>query len=67
MKPTDFYLLKQKSISEGDLFVTDYIKTKQRLVRLEKKIDILELQLNSLKSGNKIINLFKKINYDFYK
>ena len=60
MKPTDFYLLKQKSISEGDLFVTDYIKTKQRLVRLEKKIDILELQLNSLKSGNKIINLFKK-------
>ena len=60
MKPTDFYLLKQKSISEGDLFVTDYIKTKQRLIRLEKKIDILELQLNSLKSGNKIINLFKK-------
>ena len=60
MKTTDFYLLKQKSISEGDLFVTDYIKTKQRLVRLEKKIDILELQLNSLKSDNKIINLFKK-------
>ena len=60
MKHTDFYLLKQKSLSEGDLFVTDYIKTKQRLVRLEKKIDILELQLNSLKSGNKIINLFKK-------
>ena len=60
MKSTDFYLLKQKSLSEGDLFVTDYIKTKQRLVRLEKKIDILELQLNSLKSDNKIINLFKK-------
>jgi len=59
-KSSDFYLLKQKSISEGDLFVTDYIKTKQRLVRLEKKIDILELQLNSLKSDNKIINLFKK-------
>ena len=60
MKTTDFYLLKQKSISEGDLFVTDYIKTKQRLVKLEKKIDLLELQLKSLKSGNKIINLFKK-------
>ena len=60
MKSTDFYLLRQKSLSEGDLFVTDYIKTKQRLVRLEKKIDILELQLNSLKSGNKTINLFKK-------
>ena len=60
MKSTDFYLLKQKSLSEGDLFVTDYIKTKQRLVKLEKKIDLLELQLKSLKSGNKIINLFKK-------
>ena len=59
-KKTDFYLLKQKSISEGDLFVTDYIKTKQRLARLEKKIDLLELQLNSLKSGSKIINLFEK-------
>ena len=59
-KTSDFYLLKQKSLSEGDLFVTDYIKTKQKLVRLEKKIDLLELQLNSLKSDNKIINLFKK-------
>ena len=68
MKPTrrligNYRLLptQQKSISEGDLFVTDYIKTKQRLVKLEKKIDILELQLNSLKSGNKIINLFKRL------
>ena len=59
-KTSDFYLLKQKSLSEGDLFVTDYIKTKQKLVRLEKKIDLLELQLNSLKSDNKVINLFKK-------
>ena len=59
-KSSDFYLLKQKSLSEGDLFVTDYIKTKQKLIRLEKKIDLLELQLNSLKSDNKIINLFKK-------
>ena len=60
MKPTDFYLLKQKSLSEGDLFVTDYIKTKQRLIKLEKKIDLLEIKLNSLKSSDKIINLFKK-------
>ena len=59
-KKTDFYLLKQKSLSEGDLFVTDYIKTKQKLVRLEKKIDILYLQLNSLKSDNKITSLYKK-------
>ena len=35
-KSSDFYLLKKKSLSEGDLFVTDYIKTKQRLERLEK-------------------------------
>ena len=46
MKSTDFYLLKQKSISEGDLFVTDYIKTKQRLVRLENQLEILQLQLS---------------------
>jgi len=29
-KKTEFYLLKSKKISEGDLFVTDYIKKKQR-------------------------------------
>ena len=58
MKTTDFYLLKQKSISEGDLFVTDYIKTKQRLIRLEKQLEILQLQLESLKPKNKIIKLF---------
>ena len=58
MKSTDFYLLKQKSISEGDLFVTDYIKTKQRLIRLEKQLEILQLQLESLKPKNKVIRLF---------
>jgi hypothetical protein len=58
MKPTDFYLLKQKSISEGDLFVTDYIKTKQRLIRLEKQLEILQLQLESLKPKNKVIKLY---------
>ena len=58
MKSTDFYLLKQKSISEGDLFVTDYIKTKQRLISLEKQLEILQLQLESLKPKNKIIKLF---------
>ena len=58
MKSTDFYLLKQKSISEGDLFVTDYIKTKQRLIRLEKQLEILQLQLESLKPKNKVIKLF---------
>ena len=58
MKTTDFYLLKQKSISEGDLFVTDYIKTKQRLIRLERQLEILQLQLESLKPKNKVIKLF---------
>ena len=60
MKSTDFYLLKQKSISEGDLFVTDYIKTKQRLIRLEKQLEILQLQLESLKPKNKVIKLYDK-------
>ena len=59
-KKTDFYLLKQKSISEGDLFVTDYIKTKQRLKRLEGQLELLELQLESLKSKNKVINLYEE-------
>ena len=51
-KSSDFYLLKKKSLSEGDLFVTDYIKTKQRLERLEKKLSLLQLQYESLKSEN---------------
>ena len=58
MKSTDFYLLKKKSISEGDLFVTDYIKTKQRLEKLEKTIEILQLKLDSIKSNRKVIKLF---------
>ena len=57
-KKTDFYLLKQKSISEGDIFVTDYIKTKQRVIRLEKQLDVLQLQLESLKPKNKVVKLY---------
>lgn len=60
MKSTDFYLLKQKSISEGDLFVTDYIKTKQKLVKLENELEILQLQLESLKPKNKVTKLLDK-------
>ena len=59
-KKTDFYLLKQKSISEGDLFVTDYIKTKQRVVRLEEQLELLQLQLESLKPKNKVIKLYEE-------
>ncbi len=61
-KKTDFYLLKQKSISEGDLFVTDYIKTKQRVKKLEDLIEVLQIQLDfyaeSLKTKKKVIKLF---------
>ena len=56
-KKTDFYLLKQKSISEGDIFATDYIKTKQRVIRLEKELELIKLQFNSLKS-KKVVKLF---------
>jgi len=59
-KKTDFYLLKQKLISEGDLFVTDYIKTKQRVVRLEGQLELLQLQLESLKPKNKVIKLYEE-------
>jgi hypothetical protein len=59
-KKTDFYLLKQKSISEGDLFVTDYIKTKQRVVKIEQQLELLQFRLESLKSKNKVINLYEE-------
>ena len=58
-KKTDFYLLKQKSISEGDLFVVDYLKTKRRLIKLEEQLELLQLQLNSLKSNRKVLNLYE--------
>ena len=57
---TDFYLLKQKSISEGDLFVTDYIKTKQRVVKIEQQLELLQLQLDSLKPKKKVIKLYEE-------
>ena len=58
MKTTDFYLLKQKSLSEGDLFVTDYIKTKQKLVRLESQLELMQLQIDALKNKKKVVKLF---------
>ena len=56
-KKTDFYLLKQKSISEGNLFVTDYIKTKQRVIKLENQLELLKLRLDSITSM-KVIKLY---------
>ncbi len=58
-KKTDFYLLKQKSISEGDLFVVDYLKTKRRLIKLEEQLELLQLQLDSLKSNRKVLSLYE--------
>jgi len=40
-KNTEFYLLRKKSLSEADLFVTDYIKTKKRLEILESEFIVL--------------------------
>ena len=58
-KKTDFYLLKQKSISEGDLFVTDYIQTRKRLDRMSEDLETLKLQLDSIKNDKKkVIKLF---------
>jgi hypothetical protein len=60
-KKTDFYLLRQKSISEGDLFVTDYIKTKQRLDKLTDELEILKLRVDNLKKDKKkVIKLYEK-------
>ena len=41
-KNTEFYLLRKNSLSEADLFVTDYIKTKQRLEILEQEFSALQ-------------------------
>ena len=57
-KSSDFYLFKQKSLSEGDLFVVDYIKTKRRVIKLEEQLELLQLQLNSLKSNRKVVSLY---------
>ena len=58
-KKTDFYLLKKKSISEGDLFVTDYIKTRNTLKKISDDLEILKLQLDSIKNEKKkVVKLF---------
>ena len=49
-KKTEFYLLRKRSLSEGDLFITDYIRTKQRLEILEERLT----QLNNLINDKEI-------------
>ena len=67
-KKTEFYLLKIKSLSEGDLFVVDYLNTKRKCIKLEQRLENLEdafnsiqNQLDQLKKREKgeIINLYE--------
>ena len=58
-KTSEFYLFKQKSLSEGDLFILDYVRTKRQLIKLEKQLELMQLKLDSLKSSEpKIVKLF---------
>tara|TARA_B100000941_G_C28481314_1_gene542320 strand:- start:1366 stop:1584 length:219 start_codon:yes stop_codon:yes gene_type:complete len=56
---TDFYLLRKKSLSEGDLFVTDYIKSKDEIRKLKLIIEILSERVDRVE--NKIFEKEKKI------
>ncbi|MDA8538703.1 hypothetical protein N9K36_00385 [Candidatus Pelagibacter bacterium] len=58
-KTSEFYLFKQKSLSEGDLFILDYVRTKRQLIKMEKQLELMQLKLDSLKSTEpKIVRLF---------
>ncbi len=59
-KNTDFYLLRKKSLSEGDLFITDYLASKRELNKLIKIVDMLSERVSYLESANsKNIKLIK--------
>ena len=58
-KTSEFYLFKQKSLSEGDLFILDYVRTKRQLIKMEKQLELMQLKLDSLKTTEpKIVRLF---------
>ena len=58
-KTSEFYLFKQKSLSEGDLFIVDYVRTKRQLIKMEKQLELMQLKLDSLKTTEpKIVRLF---------
>ena len=46
-KNTEFYLLRKKNLTEGDLFITDYTKTKKRVISLYNELEILKLRVNN--------------------
>ena len=58
---TDFYLLRKKSLSEGDLFITDYIKSKEDIRKLKMVIELLSERVEALEKerikSKKIIKL----------
>ena len=61
---TDFYLLRKKSLSEGDLFVTDYIKSKDEIRKLKMIIEMLSERVDRIENKvfekeNKITKLIK--------
>ena len=67
-KKTEFYLLKVKSLSEGDLFVVDYINTKRKCIKYEQRLENLEEAFNSIQNQldqlkkrekGEIINLYE--------
>ena len=58
-KTSEFYLFKQKSLSEGDLFILDYVRTKRQLIKMEKQLELMQLKLDSLKSEKPELNLFE--------
>ena len=61
---TDFYLLRKKSLSEGDLFITDYIKSKDEIRKLNLIIEILSERVDRVENKlfekeNKITKIIK--------
>ena len=61
---TDFYLLRKKSLSEGDLFITDYIKSKNEIRKLNLIIEILSERVDRVENKmfekeNKITKIIK--------
>ena len=58
-KNTEFYLLRKKSLSEADLFITDYSKTKRQQESIEKRVDFVEAELEVLKKRFTKVRLIK--------
>ena len=51
-KKTDYYLLRKKSLSEGDLFVTDYLKLRRDFEKQKLIIEMLSERVSRLEGLN---------------